>query len=105
MGNKFTVAIAVAAGFAGGLLSRYASPSPVHAQAPAVQQEVRAEKFVLVDKGGAPRGAFGIETDGTAQIEITDNKGRVYLYQTYNPKFFSNAPSREGNPKVASLLH
>jgi hypothetical protein len=80
MSNKFTVLLAVVAGCAGGIVSRYASPSAVHAQAPALQQEVRAQKFVLVDKSGAPRGAFGIETDGTVQIEITDNKGQPYLY-------------------------
>jgi hypothetical protein len=79
MSNKFTVLFAVIAGFAGGFLSRYASPSSVHAQAPTVQQEVRAQKFVLVDERGGSRGAFGIETDGTVQIEITDNKGRVWL--------------------------
>ena len=105
MNSKFTLLLAAAAGFAGGFVSRYASPAPVHAQAPAVQQEVRAQKFVLMDQGGLPRGAFGIETDGTVQIEVTDNKGRLYLYQTYIPKFFSNAPLREGHPKALSLLH
>ena len=104
MSNKFTVLLAVVAGFAGGFLSRYASPSPVHAQAPAFQQEVHARKFVLVDEIGATRGAFGIETDGTVQIEITDAKGRLYLYQTYPAKFFTSAPSREGHPKMLSLL-
>jgi hypothetical protein len=104
MSNNFTVLLAVVAGCAGGIVSRYASPSAVHAQAPALQQEVRAQKFVLVDKSGAPRGAFGIETDGTVQIEITDNKGQPYLYQTYNYKFFSNAPTQERHPKELSLL-
>lgn len=109
MSNRFTVLLAVVAGFSGGFLSRYASPFPVHAQAPAVPQEVRAQKFVLVDPGGAPRGAFGIETDGTVQIEITDNKGRPFFYQTFNPKYgmgsaFSGTPAREGNPKTPSLL-
>ena len=61
-------------------------------------------KFVLVDENGATRGAFGIETDGSVQIEITDTKGRLYLYQTYPSKFFTNAPLSEGHPKVLSLL-
>ena len=59
MSNKFTVLLAATAGFAGGFLSRYTSPSSVYAQAPTVQQEVRAQKFVLVDERGALRGASG----------------------------------------------
>jgi hypothetical protein len=103
MSNKFTVFLAAAAGFAGGLLSRYATPSPAYAQAPTVQQEVRARKFVLVDAHGATRGAFGIETDGTVQIEVTDNKGRMWLYRT-DPARFTWGKPIEDRPKVLTLL-
>jgi hypothetical protein len=105
MNRAITTALGLVAGFIGGAMSHYLFvPMTVQAQAQS-PTEVRAQKFVLVDKSGASRGAFGIETDGTVQIEITDNKGRPYLYQTYNYKFFSNAPMQERRPKVLSLLH
>ena len=104
MSNKFTVLLAVVAGFAGGVLSRYASPSPAYAQAPAFQQEVRARKFVLVDENGATRGAFGFETDGTVQIEVTDQKGQLWLYRNYSAKWTLGKPV-EDRPKVLTLLH
>ena len=103
MSNKFTVFLAATAGFAGGFLSRYASPSPAYAQAPTVQQEVRARKFVLVDENGSTRGAFGIETDGTVQIEVTDDKGRMWLYRT-DPAKFTWGKTIEDRPKVLTLL-
>jgi hypothetical protein len=103
MSNRFTVLLAAAAGFSGGFLSRYASP-PAYAQAPRVQQEVRAQKFVLVDEGDVPRGAFGIETDGTAQIEVTDKKGQLWLYRPLEAKSTWFGRPMEDRPKVLSLI-
>jgi hypothetical protein len=97
------VVLAATAGFAGGFISRYASPPLAYAQAPTVQQEVRARKFVLVDENGAVRGAFGIETDGTVQIEVTDQKGRTWLYRTDPAKFTWGKPI-EDRPKALTLL-
>jgi hypothetical protein len=104
MSNKFTVLLAATAGLAGGFLSRYLLPSPVYAQPPTVQQEVRAQKFVLVDEGGVPRGAFGIETDGTVQIEVTDQKGKFWIYRNFPAKFTWNGATISDRPKVLSLL-
>ncbi len=39
MNTKLIVILALAAGFLGGLASRYAVPAPVYAQAPALPQE------------------------------------------------------------------
>jgi hypothetical protein len=78
MSTKFIIALAIAAGFIGGFASRYFGPAPVYAQTPAVPQEIRAQKFVLVDKTGVARGVFGIEEDGTPHIEIIDPKGHIY---------------------------
>ena len=103
MSNKFTVLLAVVAGFTGGFLSRYTSPSPVHAQEPAFQQEVRARKFVVVDENGATRGAFGIETDGTVQIEVTDQNGHLWLYRNA-PGKWTWGKNTEDRPKVLTLL-
>src|ERR1700722_3080145 len=77
MNSKFTIAMALAAGFIGGLASGYFGPSPVYAQAPALPQEIRAQRFVLVDEAGVARGAFGIGTDGAPEFEIADSKGHV----------------------------
>jgi hypothetical protein len=57
-----TITLALAAGFLGGLTSRYDGPTPVYAQLPASSPEVRAQKFVLVDPNGVARGVFGIES-------------------------------------------
>jgi hypothetical protein len=79
MSTKTTIAIALAAGFLGGIVSQRLAPAPVFAQVqPPVQKEVRAENFVVVDANGTPRGAFGVEK-GKAwpQIEITDGRGHL----------------------------
>jgi len=68
MNTKFAITLALAAGFIGGLASRYSGPARVFAQAPASPQEIRAQKFVLVDETGVARGVFGIEKNGTPQI-------------------------------------
>jgi hypothetical protein len=102
MNNRLTALLAAVAGFVGGFLSRYASPSAVYAQPPAIQQEVRARRFVLVDEAGAPRGAFGIETNGSVQIEVIDGKGRLWFSNYLINKFMTTYPSP---PKVPTLLH
>jgi hypothetical protein len=78
MVTKFTLFLAMAAGFIGGLASRYAGSPVVYAQAPAVPQEIRAQRFVLIDETGVALGVFGIEKNGGPEIEVMDSKGRVY---------------------------
>jgi len=99
------VLFAMTAGFAGGLLSRYAGSAPVYAQAaPEIPQEIRARKFVLVDETGAARGAFGVETNGSVQIEVRDKKGQIWRYPPFafaNHTIFSTA---EAPPKEPTLL-
>jgi len=80
MTTKVTIPLALTFGFIGGFASRYYGPAPVHAQAPVVSQEIRAHKFILVDEAGNARGAFGIETNGAPEIEVSDSKGRVMVY-------------------------
>jgi hypothetical protein len=71
MNGKFSITLALAAGFIGGVASHYLMPTPVHAQAetPALQ-EIRAHKFVLVDEHGVARGVFGFQNDGSPNIEL-----------------------------------
>jgi hypothetical protein len=78
MSTKFTITLALAAGFIGGLASRYLRPAQVYAQAPASPQDIRAQKFVLVDENGVARGVFGFEASGAPAIEIIDSKGEVF---------------------------
>jgi hypothetical protein len=53
-------------------------PVPPYAQAAAAPQEIRARKFILVDGTGVARGVFGIEENGTPQIEVIGYNGHVY---------------------------
>jgi len=64
MSSKLNLILALAAGLAGGYLSRYAAPAPVFAQAllapkemPA-PKEIRARSFVLTDDQGNLAGTF-----------------------------------------------
>ncbi len=70
--------VALAAGLLGGLLSCYLTPTPVFAQAQApAPREVRAQRFVLVNKQGAPLGRIGFDSDGLPNITLVDENGRT----------------------------
>src|SRR5580704_17764186 len=79
MSTKATLMLAVAAGFFGGIPSQRIVLTPVFAQTPTpAAKEIRAEKFVIVDEIGLPRGAFGINPkDGWATIEFTGEKEQL----------------------------
>jgi hypothetical protein len=63
--NKSTIAVALAAGLIGGVISRYISPAPVLAQQAQTQSpapvELRAQRFVLVNPDGGVAGTFTVE--------------------------------------------
>lgn len=50
----------------------------MHAQAQIAPSEIRAQNFVLVNEACVAHGAFGIETNGTPELEVIDAKGRVF---------------------------
>jgi hypothetical protein len=52
MNRTLTITLALAAGFLGGLLSRYVALPFVHAKAPARNVEVRWQAFGLIDAEG-----------------------------------------------------
>ncbi|SPF35687.1 exported hypothetical protein [Candidatus Sulfopaludibacter sp. SbA4] len=106
MNAKFTITLALAAGFLGGLASRYLGPAPVYAQAPASPPEIRAQKFVLVDEAGVARGVFGIETNGAPEIEITGSRGRVYAcaFRSWSLIHGFLTESASPGPKKPTLL-
>jgi hypothetical protein len=66
MKSKLIVLFAAVAGFAGGVLSRYAMPPVVYAQA--AQPEIRAQKFIVVGANGGVLGVFGAETNGRRRL-------------------------------------
>jgi hypothetical protein len=99
MSTKTTIALAVAAGFLGGVASQRILPTPVRAQEQAsVPQEIRAHKFVIVDDAGVDRGVFGFpnNVDGgvfgfinkglSPDIELMDSKGH-----TWTPRYMGSS--------------
>ena len=92
MSTKTTLALAVAAGFMGGIVSQRILPTPVRAQEQAsVPQEIRAHKFVLVDDAGVDRGVFGFNWKGAPDIEMMDAKGHIWV-----PRYQGNDPWHRG---------
>ncbi|MGD0131514.1 MAG: hypothetical protein ABSE57_05675 [Bryobacteraceae bacterium] len=81
-----TVLIAFVAALAGGVISRYAAPAPVHAQQaqapPPAPVERRAQRFALVNPGGGVVATFVVDqsnpTDILAQpsIRLLDWNGK-----------------------------
>jgi hypothetical protein len=108
MNNKLTVTLGLAAGFIGGFASHYYVPAQVYAQAPTVPQEIRAHKFVLVDETGVARGIFGIETNGTPEIEVSTPKSQGYRIWGYQATDWGHmhgfAAGQVKGPEKPSLL-
>jgi hypothetical protein len=102
MNTRTTLTMAIAAGFLGGVVSQRIAVAPVFAQAPSA--EIRAKKFVLVDENGIARGVFGLETNGSAAIEITDAKGRVYTAPWYSARSGEYFHDLLSTPKKTTLL-
>jgi hypothetical protein len=70
MNKAITTALGLVAGFIGGAMSHYLfAPMTVQAQAQS-PTEIRAQKFVLVDKNGTVRGVFGFRSNGSPDIQI-----------------------------------
>lgn len=92
--NRMTFVVALAAGLAGGVISRYISPAPVLAQQGpnAAPVEIRAERFVLVYPNGTVAGTFTTApqpTNGMLGLEpairLLDPKGREIWRVGGNP--------------------
>jgi hypothetical protein len=91
MSTKITIALAVASGFIGGMVSQHIMGTAVLAREQAsTVQEVRAHKFVLVDDAGIARGIFGFEgkktrnaiAAGSPNVEMMDATGHRYGFAT-----------------------
>ena len=78
MNRKMNFTLALLAGLLGGVLSRYLIPTPVFAQAQApAPREIRAQRFVLVNKEGTPLGLMAVESNGIPVITLLDENMRT----------------------------
>jgi hypothetical protein len=78
MNRKVHFTLALTAGLLGGVISRYLIPTPVFAQGPApAPREIRAQRFVLVNKEGTPLGLMAVESNGTPVITLLDENMRT----------------------------
>jgi hypothetical protein len=81
--NKPTIALSLAAGLLGGMLSRYLTPTPVFAQAPpdygllAAGAQTLKLPIALVDQAGNTVGAFSMDFDGKPNIRLFDSSWRT----------------------------
>ena len=114
MNNKLIVAVAVLAGLAGGMLTRFIAPAPVFAQAPvqvlpgpvpavpapsspAITREIRAESFAIVDQYGRVAGTF------TAESTSRGRPGRIVLRDAYGHEIWGAGGS--SNRPLMSTTH
>jgi hypothetical protein len=82
MNKSLSIALALVAGLAGGLLTRYIAPPTVFAQNQApVPKEIRAQSFTLVDQAGRAAGTFTFDPDNWnnrgGRIVLRDSGGEV----------------------------
>jgi hypothetical protein len=106
MNARVTIAAALAAGFVGGAASRHFEPKPVLAQGEESSQVIKPQKFVLVDRTGASLGVFGIEENGTPQIEVIGYHGHVYATRFRRWAMVHGLMAESGSlgPKKPTLL-
>ena len=72
MNSKLNWLLFLMAGTISGLVPRYFSTPPIHAQsAPTV---VQAQSFVLVNESGQRIGEFAVDQDGRPNLKLFENK-------------------------------
>ena len=72
--NKRTLVLSIAAGLLGGALSSHLWPLAAHAQS-GPQDEIRAQRFTLVNQDGVAFGSFSFDNAGRPQITLRDRVG------------------------------
>ena len=70
------IAMAIIAGFAGGMVARLWTPRPVFAQEQMHPSVLSARSFVLVDNSGQRRGSLSLMRDGSVSLRLYDENGR-----------------------------
>ena len=72
--NKSNLLLSIAAGVLGGAVSMFFAQPTAHAQAQ-VPEEIRAQRFSLVDQQGKTFGSFSFDESGRPQIVLRDRAG------------------------------
>ena len=72
--NKRNLALSLATGLLGGLISHYISPQLVHAQSQP-PTEIKAQSFSLVNPDGVTLGTFSFDAQGRPRIVLKDQAG------------------------------
>jgi len=72
--KKHYLALSISAGLLGGFLSSALRPAAAQAQAQPFD-EIRAQRFTLVNQNGVPMGTFSFDHDGQPQIVLRDTLG------------------------------
>jgi hypothetical protein len=89
MNQKWTLILALAAGFAGSALFHGLSLVSVYAQVPSASpKEIRAQSFVLVDDSNTPLGRFAIRYPASASRERY-KFGSIQLFDSSGNELFT----------------
>lgn len=72
--NKWNLVLSLAAGLAGSAFFSYVQPLTAHAQSQA-PEEIRAQRFTLVNQDGAALGALSFDDSGRPQLVLRDRSG------------------------------
>jgi len=72
--SKRSLALSLAAGLLGGLVSHFISPQLAHAQSQA-PAEIKAQSFSLVNQDGVTLGTFSFDGLGRPRIVLRDQAG------------------------------
>jgi len=72
--KKRYLVLCTLAGFAGGALSSYVRPLTARAESNS-PEEIRAQRFTLVDHDGEPLGSFSVDRFGRSQLVLSDRSG------------------------------
>jgi len=72
--NKRSLLLSIAAGLVGGMVPLILQPLTAHAESQA-PEEIRAQRFTLVDNRGTTFGSFSFDESGRPQIVIRDRSG------------------------------
>ena len=106
MNNTLNITLALVAGLAGGLLTRYIAPSAAFAQDQKSVKEIRAQSFVFVNSTDQTLATLTIQsanklaTNPTTQIVLRDANGYViWSAPGGGPKLLTDSPLPRQNPK------
>jgi hypothetical protein len=109
--NKTTIGVALLAGLAGGVISRYTSPAPVLAQQAQAQNpapvELRAQRFVLIKPDGSVAGTFAVEQPKSTDIPFPFTPPSIRLLDSSGKEIWSagwESDAKAGSEIVASVL-